>query len=409
MKGIYFDLKMWKIILSKLRLAPKFLTINYKDNWAIPKITHNSHVLVKTLNAGICGSDIHQIDLDMSYYASVLSSPLNPSPIGHEVVGIVEKTSKNSSLKKGDRVVLNPTAHCASYGFTPCPSCQKGDWQHCYTLVGTGDNSERESSFKPFKGQIYGGFTEYFLAFEKNLYKVPENVPNYVAVLTEPFTVALHAVMRNKPSDTDSIIIIGAGTIGLMTIVAIRTLGIKSKITSIARYSHQAELAKQLGADTVLTSSGDKEKLYITIADMHNSLLVTPLMRKSYLYGTRGPDIIFDSVGSQTTINDAFHLIRSGGTIIVMGMGYSITKNVDWAIQIYKEVTLTGTFLQSIGEVDGKVVDPYELALDFMANHGTLFEQFVTHRYPIDEYKKAFATLEDKARTQAIKVIFDYT
>ncbi len=127
---------MWKIILSKLKLAPKFLTFTYKEDWTVPTIKHDNELLVKTLNAGICGSDIHQVKLDMSYYASILSSPLNPTPIGHEVVGLIEKTNENSSFKVGDRVVLNPTVHCESYGFSPCPSCLKGDWQHCHTLVG---------------------------------------------------------------------------------------------------------------------------------------------------------------------------------------------------------------------------------------------------------------------------------
>ena len=99
MKAIYFDLKMWKIILSKMKIAPKFLTFKYKEDWPIPKRIHDNQVLVKTVNAGICGSDLHQVALDMSYYASVLSSPVNPSPIGHEVIGIVEKTNSNSSLK----------------------------------------------------------------------------------------------------------------------------------------------------------------------------------------------------------------------------------------------------------------------------------------------------------------------
>jgi len=409
MKGIYFDLRMWKIILSKLKLAPKFLTLSYKEDWNIPEIKHDNEVLVKTINAGICGSDIHQLKLDMSYYVSVISNSKNPSPIGHEVMGIVEKTNEKSNFQIGDRVVLNPTVHCKSYGFSPCPSCKRGNWQHCYTLVGKGDGTEREISFQPFNGQIYGGYAEYFLAFENNLYKVPENVPNHVAVLTEPFTVALHAVMRNPPSDTDSVVVIGSGTIGLMTVAAIRALRKKSKITVIAKYGHQGKLVKQLGADEVLLSTHDKTSLYKTIAEMHNALLVTPLMRKPYIYGTKGPDIIYDSVATQSTAEDALHMIRSGGKIVIIGMGYSITKKVDWAVQIYKEITITGTFLQSIGNLDGNSIDPYEFGLQYIAAHVKLFEKFVTHRFPIHEYKNAFTTLESKDKSHAIKVVFDYT
>ena len=409
MKGIYFDLKMWKIILSKIKLAPKFLTFKYKEDWATPKIVHDNQILVKTLNAGICGSDIHQVKLDMSYYASVLSSPLNPTPIGHEVVGMVEKTNENSSLKAGDRVVLNPTVHCESYGFSPCPSCQRGDWQHCYTLVGKGDGTDREKTFKPYRGQIYGGYAEYFLAFEKNLYKVPNDVPNHLAVLMEPFTVALHAIIRNPPYDSDSVIVLGAGTIGLMTIAAIRALGKKSKITAIVRYPHQADIAKHLGANDVIFSSRDKPKFYKDIADKYDALLVRPLMRKPYIYGTKGPDVIYDSVATEPTVEDAFHIIRSGGKIVLIGMGFSITKKVDWAVQVYKEVAITGSFLQSKGEFEGKKIDPYDFGLHYMSEHGELFEKIVTHRFPLQEYKKAFGTLENKSKSHAVKVIFDYT
>jgi threonine dehydrogenase-like Zn-dependent dehydrogenase len=409
MKAIYFDLKMWKILLNKMKIAPKFLTFKYKEDWPLPKRNTGNQVLVKTLNAGICGSDLHQLALDMSYYASVLSSPLNPSPIGHEVIGMVEEISQNSTLTPGDRVVLNPTVYCAAYGFSPCPSCQKGDWQHCYTLVGKGDNSENEQSFMPFKGQTYGGYAEYFIAFEKNLYKVPNNIPNHVAVLIEPFTVALHAIIRNPPKNSDSLIIIGAGTIGLMMIAAIRALGIKSNITSVVRYKHQAELAKKLGADTIIYSPRDKKLFYNKVASQYGAHLVTPLMRKAYVYGATGPDIIYDTVATESTVEDALHIIRSRGKIIVIGMGYSITKKVDWAVQVYKEVEIVGSFLQSIGEYEGKIIDPYEFGLKYMSNHVDLFDTFVSHRFPLHEYKKAFGTLQQKRKTHAIKVIFDYT
>ncbi len=350
-----------------------------------------------------------KLELDMSYYASILSSPLNPTPIGHEVVGMVEKANDNSSLSIGDRVILNPTVHCKSYGFSLCPSCQKGDWQHCYTLVGKGDGTEREKSFKPYRGQIYGGYAEYFLTFENNLYKVPDSVPNHVAVLVEPFTVALHAIMRNPPLDSDSVIIMGAGTIGLMVIAAIRALDKKSKITSIVRYPHQAKIAIQLGANKVLYSSRDKSKFYSEIADKYDALLVNPLMRKPYIYGTKGPDVIYDTVATESSVEDAFHIIRSGGKIVLIGMGFSITKKVDWAVQVYKEVEISGSFLQSIGEFEGKTVDPYEFGLKYMSEHNEFFDNFVTHRFPLHSYKHAFNTLENKSKSHAIKVIFDYT
>jgi threonine dehydrogenase-like Zn-dependent dehydrogenase len=119
--------------------------------------------------------------------------------------------------------------------------------------------------------------------------------------------------------------------------------------------------------------------------------------------------MIYDSVATQSTAEDALHMIRSGGKIVMIGMGYSLTKKVDWAAQIYKEITITGTFLQSPGSLDGITIDPYEFAMQYMSQHVELFEKFVTHRFPIHHYKNAFATLLNKDKFQAIKVVFDYT
>jgi threonine dehydrogenase-like Zn-dependent dehydrogenase len=276
-------------------------------------------------------------------------------------------------------------------------------------LVGKGDESEREKTFKPFRGQIYGGWSEYFLALEKNLYKVPENIPNHIAVLIEPFTVALHGVIRNPPEDTDKVLVLGAGTIGIMTIIALRALNKKSHIISVVRYPHQAELAKFCGADEVLNSSRDKTSYYKEIADQYDALLVTPLMRKPYIYGMKGPDVIYDSVATESTVEDDFHLIRSGGKLVLIGMGYSITKKIDWGVQIYKEVSVSGTFLQSVGEFEGNIIDPYEYGLRYMSEHLDVFEKIVTHRFSVQDFRKAFAALENKGKSHAIKVIFDYT
>ncbi len=408
MKGLYFDLKMWKIILTKIHLAPKFLNFIYKDSWAIPEPLRENEVLIKTLQAGICGSDIHQIKLDFSYYASVLTNSNDLSPLGHEVVGLVEKTSENSKFRKGDRVILNPSIHCKSLGISPCPSCEKGDRQHCYILVGK-NNSDQKEIEKRSIGINSGGFSEYFLAYENNLHKVPENVPNHVAVLIEPFAIGLHAVLRNPPSDSDSVIVFGAGTIGLMIVAAIRALGKKTHITCIARHKHQAEAARILGADEIVFDIKDKTQMYKAIAKKHNSVLVTPLMRKPYAFGVNGPDIIYDSVASEATIEDSLHVIRAGGKMVLVGIGISITKHVDWAVQIFKEVTIVGAFLQSISEYGGKIIHPFEFGLKYMSENVALFEKIVTHRFPLQKYKEAFHAFQNKSNSEAIKVVFDYT
>jgi threonine dehydrogenase-like Zn-dependent dehydrogenase len=106
MIGLKYDLKIWKVILRKMRIGSKYLLIKYRKDWASPQITHDNQILIKNRFAGICGSDYSQINADMSYIASILSVNQNPSPIGHELVGEVIKIGKNvSNFEIGDRVV----------------------------------------------------------------------------------------------------------------------------------------------------------------------------------------------------------------------------------------------------------------------------------------------------------------
>jgi threonine dehydrogenase-like Zn-dependent dehydrogenase len=83
--------------------------------------------------------------VSMSLYASIMASPVNPMPMGHEAIGVVEEVGPAvRGLRAGDRVAYNPVTRCEFYGFKPCPSCREGNYQHCFCLLGVGDGSELE-------------------------------------------------------------------------------------------------------------------------------------------------------------------------------------------------------------------------------------------------------------------------
>lgn len=91
---------------------------------------------------GICASDFHMMTVDISYFASILAGPENPSPMGHELVGDVVETGREASrLKIGDRVTYVPVATCDAYGFTPCAACRLGNMESCTSMAGAGDGS----------------------------------------------------------------------------------------------------------------------------------------------------------------------------------------------------------------------------------------------------------------------------
>ncbi len=411
MKAIMYDLKISKVIRKKMKLAGKFTMIKYREDWPKPTIKHPRQVLVRPLMAGICASDIHQINVNLSYSATILARKDNPFPLGHEVVGIVEKVGEEvEGLKVGDRVGHSPVVSCECYGFEYCESCKAGRPETCQAIVGIGDDTALEEEYGGrlrFGGFGSGAFSEYFVTYAGQLTRIPDGVPDEHALLAEPLAVAIHAVSRKMPSDDDTVIVLGAGIIGLMVARAIRALGSKCKMVVIARYPFQMAAARRLGADEVI-SELEKDTLYEKIATVTNGHLIKPRIGHKILYGGSGPDIIFDTVGSDATLDDSLHLVRNNGTLVIVGMDFGVTKKTDWILAVYKQVNVLGSMMHGKEVHDGKTVDTLELAFEMINETPDLFDGLVTHRYRLDKYKTAFSVASKKGKNNAIKVAFEF-
>ena len=411
MKAIMYDLKISKAVRKKMKLAGKYTMIKYRTDWPKPSVRHARQVLVRPIISGICASDLHQIEVNISYAASILARKENPFPLGHEVIGIVEEIgSEVQGFNIGDRVSHSPVVSCACYGFDYCESCKAGKPETCQAIAGIGDDSTLEEKYGgrlKFGGFGSGGFSEYFVTFAGQLQKVPDNIPDDIALLAEPLAVAIHAVKRKLPSDDDTVVVIGAGIIGLMIVRAIRGLGSKCKIIVLARYPFQESIARQLGADKVI-SERDTDTLYQNIADTTNGHLLKPALGKRILYGGSGPDIIFDSIASDSTLDDSLHIIKNNGTIVIVGMDFSVTKKTDWVLAVYKQVDILGSMMHGLENHNGESIDTFELAFEMMKEEPTLLEGLITHRYSIDDYKTAFSIASHKGKNSAIKVAFEF-
>lgn len=411
MKAVMFKLDIWKAILRKLRIASKLILAKYKADWPDPVIQHTNQVKIKTIMCGICASDHHMLAIDTSYFPSITSSLNKIIPMGHEILGVVTEIGAGvASIQPGDRVVVNPARRCEMFGFAPCTSCLRGNWAGCRTLAGIGDGSDREKEYggkQGIAGVTGGGFGEQIVAFEQQLYKVPDNVPDDVAVLAEPFAVGIHAVFRNPPSDDDVVLVFGAGIIGLLVIAAIRAFGSRCKIICIKRYDFQADAAKRLGADEIV-HDGDRKRLYADIAEKTGALLLKPAMGKKAIFGGIGPAIIYDCVGTETSLDDAMHLVRYNGKIVIVGLAYSVTRHVDWAIPVYKETEIAGSLMYGMETFEGARTDDFSLAVQFLTADPGKYKGLVTHKFPIEKYKAALRTSMNKGRARAIKVVFSY-
>ncbi|KXH76831.1 MAG: hypothetical protein AM326_06530 [Candidatus Thorarchaeota archaeon SMTZ-45] len=411
MKAIMYDLKINKVIRKKMKLAGKYAMIKYREDWPKPTIKHPRQVIVRPIISGICASDVNQIDVNLSYSATILARKDNPFPLGHEVVGVVEEVgSEVEGLQVGDKVGHSPVVSCECYGFEYCESCRDGRPETCQAIVGIGDNSDREEAYGGrlnFGGFGSGTFSEYFVTFAGQLQKVPKGIPEDAALIAEPLAVAIHAVSQKQPSDDDTVIVLGAGIIGLLTVKAIRGLGSKCKIIVIARYPFQEEAAKRLGADEVI-SERRRDELFQKVADITGGHLLKPAIGNKILYGGSGPDIVFDCVGTDSTLDDSLRLVRNNGTLVLVGMSFGVTKKTDWVLAVYKQVHIIGSMMHGIEYRDGKSIDSMELAFELIERNHPLLAGLVTHKYGIDEYKTAFSVASKKGTNNAIKVAFEF-
>ncbi|HET9017300.1 MAG TPA: alcohol dehydrogenase catalytic domain-containing protein, partial [Thermomicrobiaceae bacterium] len=183
-----------------------------------PPLPSPGWVRVRTRYGGICGSDLGLVLL----HSSTASAPFTSFPftVGHENVGtVVELGGAVGDVAIGQRVVVDPLLPCAVRGFDdPCPACARGDYNLCERF--------REGALAPgmltgFCRDTGGSWSPSFVAHRSQLVPVPESVSDESAVLAEPFAVALHAVLRNRPADDDTVLVIGAGVIGLCTVAAL--------------------------------------------------------------------------------------------------------------------------------------------------------------------------------------------
>jgi threonine dehydrogenase-like Zn-dependent dehydrogenase len=398
MQTIYFEVNIPKALATKVlrriwpgviwsRLSPScFATLPE------PPLPGPRWIRVRNRQCGICATDLTLLLVQADPQVSMAALPgLARFYLGHEVVSdVVEIGPEVTTVQVGDRVIMDtrftgPT--CLSQEISPaCHHCSVGNYARCENQsngigpVGTG-----------------GGWGEGYTAHESEVWGIPTNLTDDQAVLVEPASVALRAVMRGKPESGQRVLVIGCGIIGLLTVCITRIIAPKAHITAMARHPHQIEMAHRLGADEVLTG-GDA---YKKIARITSSRLYVGSLGSKMLLG--GYDVIYDIVGSGQTIKDSLRWARAGGRVVVVGISPRLMKT-DLSPIWHQEVTLTGSVVHGIENWNGQRLHGYDIVSRWM-RAGTLpTADLITHRYPFKEYKKAIATAIDK-RTGAIKVM----
>lgn len=368
---------------------------------APPELPGPDWVRVRTRLGGICGTDLGAIYLHTSPYYSPFSS--RNFTFGHENVGRIETVGEAvQGWEAGQRVLVEPTLWCAPRGFTKgdwCEFCAKGEINRCLRYA---EGAIAPGIITGTCADTGGTWSEYFVAHESQLYRVPESLSDENLLMSEPFACAVHAVLVDPPSDEETILIVGAGTIGLVTLAALRALGSKARILISARYEFQAEAARRLGADEVLLG-GD---LYAQVAEKTGGKLYQPPIGKRVQLG--GADRVYECVGSDRTLDDSLRLARNGGTVVVVGVP-GIAKGVDWTAVYAQELRLIAADRYSHADsYQGKTVRSFDLALDLMSSGQVDLGWMLSRTYDLKDYKRALSELADKRRHPIIKAAFAF-
>lgn len=365
-----------------------------------PKLPTEEWVRIAPRLAGICGSDLATICAKNSPYLAPVTSL--PFVMGHELVGRVTEVGREvTAFAPGDRVVLHPALGCRARGIQPpCDACKEGRDALCRNVTRGVISAGIQTGYCRDTG---GAFGESLVAHQSQVYEVPDEVPDEAAVLIEPFACALHGALRVSLAERDTALVLGCGSIGLLTIAALRASGCQARIVAVAKYGHQRELARKLGADELLDLRGTTRQRYATWGKILDAEVLDPELGKPMVIG--GAAATFDCVASGRTIDDGLHFTKSAGTFVLVGMP-GIPSGIDWTPLWFKELTIRAAYAYGPEHhADGKR-ETFELAIDLMRSWASKLIPLTGPPFALADYHAALAAALDVGRSKAVKTVF---
>lgn len=403
MKAITFaaPIPTYLLTLAAGALSPRLLVgphaCTRHGEAAEPALPGDRWVRVRTRLGGICGSDLAVVGLKASPATSPFSS--FPFVLGHENVGVVEETGPAvRGVVRGERVVVNPLLACGPRAVDPpCAACAAGQPSRCEHFT---DGALPPGMLIGTTRGLGGSWGERFVAHEEQVLRVPDAVSDEAAVLVEPFACSVHAVRSAPPAPGERVLVIGAGSIGLLTVAALRALAPESEVTVLARHAFQREHALRLGAAHVVMGGDDRTA---ALAAVSGARLLKTIIGPPASVG--GFDRAFVCVGGKAGMEDALRFTRAGGTVVLLGNVRSL-DGLDWTPLWLKELTLRGSL--TYGQHGGAGRDAFAEALELVAGGRAPIAPLLTHTFTLAEHPRALATAMGKNRSQSVKVAFRF-
>ncbi len=364
------------------------------DDVDVPGLPGPGWVRITPRLSGICGSDLATIDGRSSrWFEPVVSFPFVP---GHEVVAdVVDDDVASAAGVAAGRVVLEPVLGCVTRGIDPvCAACADGDLGNCERITVGALAPGLQSGFCCDTG---GGWGTTMLAHASQVHAVPDHFDDTAAVMVEPTACAVHAALTSGIADGDTVLVLGAGTLGLTTLAAVRHFCSPGTLIAIAKHPHQREWARTLGAD-VVASPGETTR---AVRRATGTLAVGD-GTIDRLAG--GADVVIDCVGSADSLATALEVVRPRGRVTLVGMAGHTRLDLTGLWQ--REVALVGAYAYGTETLpDGSRRRTFDLAFDLVA--AADLGRLVSATYPLDRYRDAIAHAADAGSRGAVKVAFD--
>ena len=344
--------------------GPKDLRV---EDIEIPKID-TGWVLIRVRAAGICGSDLHLYkEKTFIPISSVLGDGIYVP--GHEVAGEIEEVGEGvESLKKGDRVVVEPTINCGV-----CDWCKIGLYNLC-------ENSRMIGFY------YIGGLAEFCVAPEDKCFKISKKTSFSEAATTDCIAVAERAVKRAEISPEDSVAILGAGTIGLFAVQAALIAGAREVFVS-GTHEYQLKAAERFGATNTI--------------NVRDENLIERIME---LTSGKGVDKVVEAVGGTAPVIDqGVKMLRRHGILVATGI-FLDPMLVNMFSLVTKEVRLTGSW----GYGYWTHLKEFEVSLKQLESGKIEARSLITHKFPLEKATEAFEEALDKSSSNSIKVHIEF-
>ncbi len=367
-----------------------------------PTLLGDDWTVVRTALCGICGSDVKQIFLDANFDNPLTALVSFPQVLGHEAVGVIERVGPAVKTHQvGQRVVVNPWLPCKPRGIEPpCDACQRGQYPLCAHFT---DGALPPGMHAGNSRAVTGGYAPLLPAHESQLFPIPDNVSFDQAVLADPFSVSLHAILKAPPTEGAWALVYGTGVLGLLSVSVLRALFPSARVAVVARYPHQAELARQMGAERVIQTRNPAEVVE-NVAEMVGARVYRPQRGLPWLL--RGVDVIYDTVGSAETLAVGVRVATPRAPIVITGVG--VPARFEWTPHYFKEIVLLGSNAFGVEEYAGVRLHAMEHYLRLVEEGKLDPSSLITHRFRLEQFQEAFLFLHAKGRHNVVKAIFDF-